>query len=148
MADFDLGVSFDAVVCLFSSIGYVGQVERLEKTLACFRRHLNPGAPLVVEPWFTPDAWSPGKVYVHSHEEEGVRVVRMSHSTVVGTLSKLDFHYLVGSEAGIEHRRESHELALFTKDEMLSAFEQAGFADVDYEPEGLTGRGLYVARAS
>ena len=34
MASFDLGRTFDAVTCLFSSIGYVGTVERLTSAIA------------------------------------------------------------------------------------------------------------------
>ena len=57
----------------------------------------------------------------------------------------LDFHYLVGTPQGVTHFTERHELGLFTIEEMLGAFQQADL-DVKYEPEGLTGRGLYIAR--
>jgi hypothetical protein len=39
---------------------------------------------------------------------------------------------------------ESAELGLFTPEEMLDAFEQAGFAR-DFDPVGLAGRSLWVA---
>ena len=54
------------------------------------------------------------------------------------------FHYLRGTPDGIEHYSERMELALFTRDEMTRAFESAGMA-VRYDPEGLMGRGLYLA---
>jgi hypothetical protein len=57
------------------------------------------------------------------------------------------FHYLVGTPEGVEHLTEDHELGLFTVEEMLGFFEQAGLA-VHYDPEGIFGRGLYVARAT
>ena len=52
---------------------------------------------------------------------------------------------LIGSAEGVTHVREYHEMALFTREEMTGALEQAGFL-VSYDPEGLTGRGLYTGR--
>ena len=146
MTDFDLGTQFDVVVCLFSSIGYLCRLDRVERALRCFRRHLAPGAAVLVEPWFPPEAWNPGRVYVHTAESENLHVVRMSHSSVEGQISKLEFHYLIGTERGIDHRVEHHELGLFTTAEMEAAFKRAGFSSVDYDPQGLTGRGLFVSR--
>jgi len=146
MADFDLGVRFDAIVCLFSSIGYLTDLSRVEQAARCFLRHLSPGGVAVVEPWFPPEAWTVGRVYVHSCETPAGRIVRMSHSTVDGRTSKLEFHYLIGTSRGIEHRVEHHELGLFSAAELSGAFERAGFSSIDHDPKGLTGRGLLVAR--
>lgn len=38
---------------------------------------------------------------------------------------------------------EPHEIALFTTEEQLEAFREAGL-EVEHDPEGLMGRGLYV----
>jgi len=100
----------------------------------------------VVEPWFPPESWSPGRDYVHTGETSLGHIVRMSHSTVEGRVSKLEFHYLIGSASGIDHRVEYHELGLFTTAELTGAFERAGFESIQYDPEGLTGRGLLIAR--
>ena len=43
MTAFDLGRRFDVVTCLFSSIGYVGTVERLDQAIATMAAHLEPG---------------------------------------------------------------------------------------------------------
>jgi SAM-dependent methyltransferase len=52
MADFDLGKQFDAITCLFSSIGMSNQT-RLGKRSK--RWPLASGGVLIVEPWFTPN---------------------------------------------------------------------------------------------
>jgi hypothetical protein len=52
-------------------------------------------------------------------------------------------HYVVATPTGVEHFVENHDLYLFTHDEMRSAFETAGL-DVDYDAEGLIGRGLWI----
>jgi hypothetical protein len=47
---------------------------------------------------------------------------------VEGRLSRLRFEYLIGRSDGIEHVVESQELGLFTTEEMLDCFAQAGIA--------------------
>lgn len=144
MRTFDLGRQYDAIVCLFSAIGYVVNLEGLDAALDHFRAHLAPGGVLIIEPWFRPDQWRPGYISQQYVEAEDRTVMRMSHADVEGTVSILSFHYLIGTRAGIEHRQERHELALFTQAEMMDALQRAGFA-VGFQSEGPTGRGLYVA---
>ena len=55
MTDFDLATTYDAVTCLFSAIGYVRTVDRMNRAVACMARHVKPGGVLIVEPWITPD---------------------------------------------------------------------------------------------
>ena len=60
-----------------------------------------------------------------------------------GTVAVLDFHYLVATPEGIEHFTEHHELGLFTDEEYLAAFTQAGL-DVLHDDAWLEGRGMYI----
>lgn len=147
MIEFELGRSYDAVLCLFSSIGYAKTLENARRTLANCRRHLAVGGVVVVEPWFGPGEWHTGSVFMKTAEAEGVKVCRMSHSVVQDGVSVLEFQCLVARAEGIEHRREFHELGLFTAEEMTRCFAEAGLDVVEYDPEGLIGRGLFVARA-
>jgi ubiquinone/menaquinone biosynthesis C-methylase UbiE len=144
MRDFDLGRQFDAITCLFSSIGYVKTLEGLNQAIANFTRHLKPGGVIVIEPWFTPDAWFPGKVHATFVDEPELKISRMNLSGQEGNLSNFVFHYLVGTPEGIEYFTERHELGLFTVDEYLSAFRACGL-EVTRDPLWLNGRGLYVA---
>src|SRR5215510_7812994 len=54
MSDFHLPRRYDALLCLFSSIGYLCTLERVTRALVCFREHLAPGGVALVEPWFPP----------------------------------------------------------------------------------------------
>jgi SAM-dependent methyltransferase len=146
MAEFNLGRTYDAVICLFSSIGYVKTRDRLVSTVASIRRHLEPGGLALVEPWFTPDAFHPGKVSLTTARGEGVQISRMSWSRVQDGISILDFHYLVGTDAGVRHLQETHELALFTQEEMVEGLRAGGLELEEYRDPGLTDRGLYLAR--
>jgi SAM-dependent methyltransferase len=147
MADFDLKRKFDAIVCLFSSIGYVKTKARLRKAIQTMYRHLQPGGVLLIEPWFSPAQWTVGRVSIIQVAEPDLKVVRMSRGGRKGNISILEFQYLVGTPGGIEHRSERHELGMFTKREYLEAFRSSGFK-VLYDPVGLDGRGLYIGMKS
>jgi hypothetical protein len=62
---------------------------------------------------------------------------------VEGNVAILDFHYLVATAEGIEHFTERHELGLFTEEEYLAAFAQAGL-EARHDREWLGGRGMYI----
>lgn len=83
---------------------------------------------------------------MHSVDREELKISRVSRSEVRDKISWLEFNYLIGDPEGIRHLKEVHELGLFTKEEMMEALHSGGFADVEFEREGLTGRGLYLAR--
>ena len=146
MVDFDLGRAFDVVLCLFSAIGYVKTVARLRQAVATMARHLRLGGLPVVEPWFTPDAFEAGRLGARFVDEPDLKIARMNTSVVEGRLTIIEFHYLVGTPDGFSYFTERHETGLFTHDEYLDAFRAAGLA-VDFDPDGLMGRGLYLATA-
>jgi hypothetical protein len=147
MTSFRLGRRYDAVICMFSSIGYVRTLDRVQAALTCFREHLAPGGIVVVEPWFGPGVLDPAKVTHNTGEANGVRVSRASRIEIEGSLSRLYFDYEIADAAGTRRVSEVHELGLFTEAELLDAFRGAGLL-ADYDRPGLTGRGLYVARAA
>jgi SAM-dependent methyltransferase len=144
MADFDLGKRFDAVVCMFSSIGYARTVEGLQSAIAAMARHLQPGGVLVVEPWLTPEVWVDRHVGAVFVDEPSLKIARINLGQREGNVSIFDFEYLVGTPDSIERLTEHHELGLFTVEQYLEAFRAAGL-NADHDPEGPIGRGLYIA---
>lgn len=145
MVELDLDDTYDAVLCLFSSVGYLRTEERLRASIERLARHVVEGGLVVVEPWFGPGEMEDGYIAMHTAEREDIKVCRMSRTTIEEEISRLEFEYLVGRREGLERRREVHELGLFTRAQMERAFHDAGL-EVDYDPEGLLGRGLYVGR--
>jgi len=143
MADFELGKRFDAVVCMFSSIGYVRTEERLRSAVASMARHLEPGGVLVVEPWLSPEVWVDRHVGAVFVDQPELKIARMNVGEREGNLSIFEFEYLVGTPNGLERFNERHELGLFTVEQYLEAFRAAGL-EVDHDPEGPMGRGLYI----
>jgi SAM-dependent methyltransferase len=147
MSDFHMPYLYDAVMCLFSSIGYLRTLDRVTKALTCFREHLAPRGVVVVEPWFAPGVLEHGRVARNTGEADGVRVTRVARVEVEGRLSRLRFDYEITDEKGTRTASEIHELGLFTTPELLEAFQRAGL-EADYDPNGLTDRGLYLAKVA
>jgi SAM-dependent methyltransferase len=143
MAAFELGRTFDAVVCLFSSIAYVRTVERLERAVASMAAHLEPGGVLVIEPWVLPEHWDARRLHAVFVDEPDLKIARMSVPPPLAREQTLEFHYLVATRDGVEHFTERHEIAMFTHDEYVGAVGAAGVR-VEHDPDGLMGRGLYV----
>jgi SAM-dependent methyltransferase len=146
MTDFDLGKRFDAVVCMFSSIGYVRTEEQLRSAITSMARHLEPDGVLVVEPWLAPDDWRDRHVGAVFVDEPELKIARMNVAQREGDVSIVDFEYLVATPDGIERFTEHHELGLFTVEQYLEAFRSAGL-EVEHDAEGPMGRGLYVGVA-
>lgn len=143
MTDFNLNKKYDVVMCLFSSIAYVKTLELVLKTVQQFKQHLTDNGFIIIEPWFTPEAWETGYVTHLNSETEEFKVSRMSHADRSGDVSILNFEYLVGSKQGIQHLKERHELGLFSTEQLIQTFELTGMK-VEYDPIGISGRGLYI----
>ena len=127
MRTFDLGRTFDAVLCLFSSIGYMTEDGDMERAVGRMAAHVAPGGVLVVDGWLRPDAWVDG----HHAEpaiasDENTTVVRLAFSRRDGTITTLDMHHLVRTRDGVEHFSELHRLRLISTADYVAAFEKAG----------------------
>jgi ubiquinone/menaquinone biosynthesis C-methylase UbiE len=145
MVDFDLGHQFDAIVCLFSSIGYTKTIARLNQALQTMRRHLSPGGVIMIEPWLTPEMYKVGHIAAVFVNEPNLKIARMNKSELGNGVSIMNFHYLVATPEGIEYFTELHELGLFSHKEYLNALRANGLEVVhDADPEKLMGRGLYI----
>ena len=148
MRSMDLGRRFDAVVCLYSVVGYLLTADDLDRGLVAMARHLVPSGVLVVEPWFDAERWlelEEGQVGINLVEPDGELLVRMVRCWSEGPVSHMEMHYLHGSPGSINHVVEHHQLRLYSDAEYRAAFERAGLIVERREP-GPSGRGLYVGR--
>jgi SAM-dependent methyltransferase len=144
MRTLELGRSFDAVTCLFSSIGYMIEPEDLREAIRRFAAHLRPGGVLVFDGWLRPDAWIDGP----RPEPEVVRdgsttVVRLVSGAREGRITDFDMHHLVRTDAGVEHFVEHHRLALTPTEEYVAAVEESGLK-AEVMPDYLPGRDRIV----
>lgn len=147
MRTLDLPDRYDAVLCLFSAIGYMLDEASLDTAVERMARHLVPGGVLVIDPWFEPGEMDHGWIATTVGKTEDTTVCRMSRTVIEGNLSRLEFEYLIGTVEGIERRSEVHELALFSQAQMEAAFAHAGL-DVERKEKFLRTRGAYVGTSS
>ena len=126
MRSFRLGRRFDAVICLFSSIGYMPTTSDLDAAITNMAAHLDPGGVLVVDGWVRPDAWrGPVSTHVETATSDTLKVARCGVSRREANKTFLEIHHLVASAVGVEHLVNHHELTLFTPHEYEAAFARA-----------------------
>jgi dTDP-3-amino-3,4,6-trideoxy-alpha-D-glucopyranose N,N-dimethyltransferase len=144
MRSFDLGRRFDAVVCLFSAVGYLRTAAELDAAVAAMARHLEPGGVLVVDGWVRPDLWrGPVGTDVVVAPGESVTVVRAVLARRTGAQTHLEMQHLVVTEDSVEHFVDEHDLTLFEDSEYRGAFARARLA-VETMPSPMPGRDRYV----
>lgn len=145
MDAFALGRQYDAILCLFSSIGYLPDAAALQNTIQCFSDHLAPGGVILIEPWLAPDAMGsfPAAQVVTAQQTS---IARISRHRIDGDKLTLWLHYLTSDDAGVQYFVEEHKMSFFSADDYRHAFEAAGL-DLEFDPVGLSSaRGLYVCR--
>jgi len=128
MAQFSLPARYDAILCLFSSLAYVETEERLRQTAQCFARCCKPGSWLLIEAWYEPEEWQDSVDATEAFDDESnTKILRAREGTREGEISILTLDYHV--ERGEEKLdfTEKHRLGLFSKDQIINAFQAAGF---------------------
>ena len=99
MRTLDLGKTFDAVTCLFSSIGYITEPAEIRSTITRLAEHVAPGGVLILDGWIRPDRWRdhyrPEPEVVTGGD---VSVVRLSSNRPEGRITELDMHHLVQTD--------------------------------------------------
>ena len=145
MEDFSLDASYDAIVCLFSSIGYLPDADALRRTMHTFSDHLAPGGVIVVEPWLSAQqlgAFQSSQLVC----ADGLEIARIARHRVDGDKLTLWLHYLAGGPDDVRYFVEEHRMSLFSNEDYRDAFEHAGLECV-FDPVGLSSRrGLCVCR--
>jgi hypothetical protein len=106
LPDLDVPRQYDSVICMFSTIGYVGgddgSTERLNAAIASMASRLTHGGVLIVEPWMYADRYRVGHVgsdFIRT--SAGRALFRMSPSGIRGNVSVLTMQYVVGDATGV-----------------------------------------------
>jgi SAM-dependent methyltransferase len=143
MTSFKLENQFDVITCLFSAIGHVKTKVRLRRAVRNMANHLQCGGLMILEPWITPASFRKGIVSLISVDKPNLKIARINVGKVQGPVSALEFHYLIGTPSKVRHVVDRELLGLWTHEEYLDAFRDAGL-EVAFDSEGLMGRGLYL----
>ena len=145
MVNLDLNEKFDAIICLFSSIGYVKTYENLKKTITNFSNHLELGGVVIIEPWLTKSIAIDGLASMETYASDEIKIARQSVSEIDGDISRFEMHYLVAKKnEKVNYFKDMHELGLFDIDKTLEIMKNAGL-DSKFMEKGLeTKRGLFI----
>jgi len=148
MRSFELGRSFDAVICLFSSIGYMTSTGELDAAVAGMTRHLASGGVLVVDGWIRPDAWHDDTPpHVLTGADGTLAVARIGLSRRAGNKTTLEMHHLIASGGTVEYVVDEHQLTLFEPAEYTAALRRAGL-EVEVAVGPMPGRDRYIGTRS
>ncbi|MEV6446315.1 class I SAM-dependent methyltransferase [Amycolatopsis sp. NPDC051716] len=126
MCDFDLGQTFDAVVSLYTVVGYLPSIDALGAAIERMVAHLAPDGVLIVEPWWFTEKFVDGYIAGDVVRGDGRTVSRVSRTERRGDHAHMDIHYVVADEQGMEHFTEKHVFSLWSQDQYLKAFSDAG----------------------
>jgi ubiquinone/menaquinone biosynthesis C-methylase UbiE len=145
MIHLNLHKTFDVIICLFSSIGYVKNYKNLNRTIENFSRHLKNGGIVIIEPWFTESSYITGLPSMTTYDSENIKISRLCVCEKRGILSMMDMHYLIAERnKDLKHFVERHELAMFDIDKMLEIMKKHGLK-ANFIKNGLMkDRGLYI----
>ncbi len=146
MRSFRLERKFDAVACLFSSIGYMTSAPDLDRAVATMVSHLRPGGVFVMDGWVRPDAWmEDAPIHLQTASNDTTTVARLTRSHRRGNTSFLDMHHLIGTNDGIDHAVDVHEMTLFDATQYQESLRHAGLIDIETTPSPMPDRDRYVA---
>lgn len=148
MTSFRVPEPVEALVCLFSSIGYLYGEERLSAAARSFAQALVPGGTLIVEPWLRQEDFREGTATLHTYNGDELKLSRLGISQRQDDRSVVDLHWLVAERgaAEVQHYVEHHELWMCPVETLLAVFDRAGF-DLRFDANGLMkDRGLLIGR--
>lgn len=146
MIDFQIGRKFDVITLLFSSIAYVKYKANLIKTICNLEAHLAQDGVILIEPFFTPEAYRTGTITANHVDRPDLKICWMYTSgEPVDDVVTLTIKWMVGTASGVSLFDEVHEFGLFSNGDWKSAFDAASL-DHDYDPVGPFGRGLFTLR--
>jgi SAM-dependent methyltransferase len=131
MRTLDLGERFDAVTCLFDSIGYPQTDEGVVAALAAAGRHLEPGGVLAVEHLHTPAmlrSYDPVKVRRWALEDGGTLLrVSATELDAARSVMEVDYELLELRADGTYERATEHQAnRFFTVPEFRALLREAG----------------------
>jgi SAM-dependent methyltransferase len=148
MRDFDLGRRFDAVVCMFSSIGYLTELDDLAKAVRTMASHLEVGGVLMIEGWVEPEFWRGTTFNSVAGATEDVAVARVTRSRREGQLCHVSMRYTAASAEGVSTVDEEHVVRLSDPTEFEDAYRSAGL-NFERLPHLLhAGRSVYIGTSS
>ena len=146
LIDFQLGTDFDAMICLYGSIGFVKTVDNLRASMQRIAAHLRPHGLALITPWSTVEDFQNALV-VDAIDRPDLKIARMEQVRLKEPKRvEVTFHHLLGKNDDVIYHKQSMEIGLFSQDEYRSAMTDAGLTVVEeYKGTDIRG-GAYIGQ--
>lgn len=130
MKDFVLNHTFDAVICLFSSINYNLDLRELEKTLRNFYRHLKPKGICIFDTWILKKNFR-NRLNGIGYTDEDFDIVRFGYSKATSNSRTSTSLYLIRDRGKLQFCTDS--AGHFLPSEILALMRKIGFNSSEYK---------------
>ena len=146
LIDFTLEKDFDAIICLYGSIGFVKTIDNLRASMNRIAAHLRPDGLALITPWSTAEDFKDILV-VDAVDRPDWKIARMEQVRLKEPkMIEVTFHHLLGKDNDVTYHKQSMEIGLFSRQEYLSAMTDAGLQVVE-EYAGVDVRGgAYIGK--
>lgn len=146
LVDFELHMDFDAIVCLYGSIGFVKTVDNLRASMERIAAHLRPEGLALITPWSTEEDFR-DIIVVDAADRPDLKIARMEQVRLKEPkLIEVTFHHLLGKNDNVTYHKQSMEIGLFSRQEYLSAMKDAGLKVIEeYTGTDVRG-GAYIGK--
>ncbi len=146
MIDVNINQEFDALVCLYGSIGFVQTPEKLNEALVTFAKHMKPGGVLCLTPWSTQEEFKPF-IIVDAVEKPHISISRGENVKLKkpGTI-EIKLQHIVRRNGKSTCIEESMEIGLFSRQQYLDAISGANLELKEYYQGTDMHMGVFVAR--
>ncbi|EXJ11072.1 class I SAM-dependent DNA methyltransferase [Imhoffiella purpurea] len=131
LIDFDLDRDFDAIVCLYGSIGFVKTLDNLRAAMQRIAAHLRPDGLALITPWSTLEDFK-DEIVVDATNKPDLKIARMEEVRLKEPkIVEVRFHHLIGSDDGVAYHEQSIEIGLFSHEEYLSSMSDSGLEVIE-----------------
>ncbi len=146
LIDFELHMEFDAIVCLYGSIGFVKTVDNLRAAMKRIAAHLRPEGLALITPWSTEEDFR-DIIVVDAADRPDLKIARMEQVRLKEPKRiEVTFHHLLGKNDNVTYHKQSMEIGLFSRQEYLSAMKDAGLKVIEeYTGTDVRG-GAYIGK--
>ena len=146
LIDFQLDAGFNAMICLYGSIGFVKTVENLRAAMKTMAAHLRPNGVVLITPWSTVEEFQ-DMIVVDAADQPDWKIARMEQVRLKEPkVVEVTFHHLLGKDNNVTYHKQSMEIGLFSREEYISAMTDAGLKVVEeYKGSDVRG-GAYIGK--
>lgn len=146
LIDFKLGEKFDAMICLYGSIGFVKTADNLRASMKRIALHLRTNGVALITPWSTVEDFRDLMV-VDAADKPDLKIARMEHVRLKEPkIVEVTFHHLLGKNNNVTYHKQSMEIGLFSREEYISAMNDAGLTVVEEYPGTDVRGGAYIGK--